>query len=590
MSAKRSKSKTALRGAVNNIIMESLIDGEKYGYEIIKEVETKTNGKIKLKQPSLYSSLKRFETKGYIESHWQDSDIGGKRHYYKLTPEGIAYYKKYIAKEIEDDFEDIDEEVKTNAVDEDEYLEDKLTTYEIDEHEEVNDLTKYEYNVDDKINSLLENDEEILDELYKEIEDDSILYSEEDIENEYREQESIISDHDFTPPTPLEVIEQENKNEIKNKNYSSIIKDEDISKNALDDILEKESDDIFDDIDLNKTYEVEKIDKKENKEQSKIITDSDGITKMYYDDEVVEPKKNNKVFDNVVYRTTTQDIYSNLSKRPSKEEPVLSDEEKELKSKRFFEKFDSKSEQIMKEKQQYKSSVAKQEPEETKIDYNYKSKLNSLFDTQSIEDESFEAEEIYNNDDIDDDQYISEYQPDENEDVFNFNGDTTKNVKSDYNMKIYTEEKSKTPTNKYLQVNKAKFVFGLTMLLFMLIQVTVMLIVLKNKSLLADNQYWVFQMSYTIIGIVALFYCVPVFISPSKQASNTFKLNYSLIFGALAFFIIVILTYAINTFMGMEMFNLKYYLATLVVPITLSLNFIMGPIIYWIITQNKKFY
>ena len=29
-------------------------------------------------------------------------------------------------------------------------------------------------------------------------------------------------------------------------------------------------------------------------------------------------------------------------------------------------------------------------------------------------------------------------------------------------------------------------------------------------------------------------------------------------FGALAFFIIVILTYAINTFMGLELFNIKY--------------------------------
>ena len=98
MAAKRSRSKTALRGAVNNIIMESLYSGEKYGYEIIKEVEEKTNGKIKLKQPSLYSSLKRFETKGYIESHWQDSDIGGKRHYYKLTPSGLTYLEKLFWK------------------------------------------------------------------------------------------------------------------------------------------------------------------------------------------------------------------------------------------------------------------------------------------------------------------------------------------------------------------------------------------------------------------------------------------------------------------------------------------------------------
>ena len=157
-------------------------------------------------------------------------------------------------------------------------------------------------------------------------------------------------------------------------------------------------------------------------------------------------------------------------------------------------------------------------------------------------------------------------------------------------MKLYTEEKTKHITKKYLQVNKAKFSFGLVMLLFMLLQVTTMLIVFKNQNLLMDNQFWVFQLSYIIVGIVALVYCVPVFVSPNKQSSNSFKIGYSLMFGFLAFFIVVILAYAINTFMGMELFNLQYYLATLIVPIVLSLNFVFGPLIYWVITQNKSLY
>ena len=46
--------KNASRGSVNNIILESLYSGQKYGYEIIKEIEEKTDRKIVLKQPSLY--------------------------------------------------------------------------------------------------------------------------------------------------------------------------------------------------------------------------------------------------------------------------------------------------------------------------------------------------------------------------------------------------------------------------------------------------------------------------------------------------------------------------------------------------------
>ena len=76
------------RGQLSTIILSTLLDGDKYGYEIIKDIETKSDGKIKIKQPSLYSSLTRMENQKLISSYWRDSDIGGKRHYYRLTDFG----------------------------------------------------------------------------------------------------------------------------------------------------------------------------------------------------------------------------------------------------------------------------------------------------------------------------------------------------------------------------------------------------------------------------------------------------------------------------------------------------------------------
>ena len=49
------------RGQLSTFILMTLVDKDKYGYEIIDEVLQKTNGKISIKQPSLYSSLKRME-------------------------------------------------------------------------------------------------------------------------------------------------------------------------------------------------------------------------------------------------------------------------------------------------------------------------------------------------------------------------------------------------------------------------------------------------------------------------------------------------------------------------------------------------
>lgn len=77
------------------IILYQLIDGDRYGYEIVKQVEDISSGNIVIKQPTLYSVLKKLEQGRFITSYWQDSEIGGKRHYYKLTDNGRAQLSTY---------------------------------------------------------------------------------------------------------------------------------------------------------------------------------------------------------------------------------------------------------------------------------------------------------------------------------------------------------------------------------------------------------------------------------------------------------------------------------------------------------------
>ena len=76
------------KGQLPTIILTTLLSGDKYGYEIINEVESKTNGEVIIKKPSLYSSLSRMENQYLVSSYWKDSEIGGRRHYYRLTDYG----------------------------------------------------------------------------------------------------------------------------------------------------------------------------------------------------------------------------------------------------------------------------------------------------------------------------------------------------------------------------------------------------------------------------------------------------------------------------------------------------------------------
>ncbi len=84
-----------IRGNIDTIILNALIAGDRYGYEIIKEIEIKTHGLYVPKQPTLYSCLKRLENQGFIEAYWgEQASNGGRRKYYHLTETGREIFKQ----------------------------------------------------------------------------------------------------------------------------------------------------------------------------------------------------------------------------------------------------------------------------------------------------------------------------------------------------------------------------------------------------------------------------------------------------------------------------------------------------------------
>ena len=83
-----------IRGHVITIILRSLQGNDKYGYEICREIEVKSEGSYVLKQPTLYSCLKRLESQGYITSYWGEISNGGRRRYYSLTEKGEEFLER----------------------------------------------------------------------------------------------------------------------------------------------------------------------------------------------------------------------------------------------------------------------------------------------------------------------------------------------------------------------------------------------------------------------------------------------------------------------------------------------------------------
>src|SRR5690625_3490125 len=81
-----------LRGHADTMILKLLLSGDKYGYEISKLIVKNSGNEYELKEATMYSSLKRLEKEGCIQSYWGDATQGGRRKYYTITPIGKDAY------------------------------------------------------------------------------------------------------------------------------------------------------------------------------------------------------------------------------------------------------------------------------------------------------------------------------------------------------------------------------------------------------------------------------------------------------------------------------------------------------------------
>jgi len=83
-------SRELLKGILKPIILKLLADQSKmYGYEIVQFVKASSEGKILIKEGSLYPSLHALTKEGYMET--ESVSVGNRiRKYYSLTQKGKA--------------------------------------------------------------------------------------------------------------------------------------------------------------------------------------------------------------------------------------------------------------------------------------------------------------------------------------------------------------------------------------------------------------------------------------------------------------------------------------------------------------------
>lgn len=82
-------------GSSNLLVLYLLKNKDMYGYEIIRELEEKSENVFQYKEGTLYPVLHRLEKEGWVKSYKLKGDRGRERKYYSITDRG----KKQLVKE-----------------------------------------------------------------------------------------------------------------------------------------------------------------------------------------------------------------------------------------------------------------------------------------------------------------------------------------------------------------------------------------------------------------------------------------------------------------------------------------------------------
>jgi len=85
-----------MKGSIDILLLSQIEQKDMYGFEIIKNLEMKSNHLYSMSEGTLYPALQRLEQKKLLKSYWGDSEAGGRRKYYNITETG----KKELSKKL----------------------------------------------------------------------------------------------------------------------------------------------------------------------------------------------------------------------------------------------------------------------------------------------------------------------------------------------------------------------------------------------------------------------------------------------------------------------------------------------------------
>jgi len=77
-----------MKGSSESLLLCLIGQQPMYGYQIVKELEGKSQGYFRFKEGTLYPALHRLERAGLVTGRWRTLPNGRQRRYYYITDKG----------------------------------------------------------------------------------------------------------------------------------------------------------------------------------------------------------------------------------------------------------------------------------------------------------------------------------------------------------------------------------------------------------------------------------------------------------------------------------------------------------------------
>ena len=80
-----------MKGSTETLLLSLLTSEAMYGYQLVKEMDRRSQGYFRFKEGTLYPALHRLEASGLVEGKWETAANGQNRRYYYMTSKGRVW-------------------------------------------------------------------------------------------------------------------------------------------------------------------------------------------------------------------------------------------------------------------------------------------------------------------------------------------------------------------------------------------------------------------------------------------------------------------------------------------------------------------